>query len=64
MTAENEALVLATDTPSSIARKVRRRAIEHAGHADDPSTGNPLAGERHVAHCVERVGDNDQDRIG
>ena len=44
--------------------KVRKRAeIEHAGHPEHALAREAGGLQRHVAHGVERVGDDDQDRI-
>src|SRR5215210_6171765 len=37
--------------------------IEDASHADHPLAGEPARLHRHVAHRVERVGDDDEDRL-
>ena len=39
------------------------RRIEHAGHAQDPFTWKARRCQGNVAHRVEGVGDDDQDRI-
>ncbi len=40
------------------------RRVEHAGHADDALAREAAGLHGHVAHRVERVGDDDQDRVG
>jgi hypothetical protein len=51
-----------TETSSASARKPRKRA-EDAGHADHPLTGEATRLHRDVAHHVERVADDDEDRV-
>ena len=54
-----------TETPSSIAMNVRNRAESRTPAMPmTRSRGKPEACHRDVAHRVERVGDDDDDRVG
>ena len=59
-----KAWVSSTDTPSSSAMNVRKRAESSTpAMPRTRSRGKPEAPQRDVAHRVERVGDDDQDRV-
>ena len=60
-----KAVTFSTETRSSWAMKVRKRAESSTpGHPDHSLVGEPRLLPRQLRHGVERVGDQDQDGTG